>query len=130
MKHSSLGPTLEVNSVLRILIIIIWSLIPSIGVASSLTIDFCSFRAENNDSYVEIYIDLPRDEVTMGKDSSGWYGALIFTSQIRQNNNSVATDNWIIDFIEDREPIVSSTQRVIDARIYRLVSRFYDIVII
>lgn len=129
MKHSSLGPTLEVNSVLRILIIIIWSLIPSIGVASSLTIDFCSFRAENNDSYVEIYIDLPRDEVTMSKDSSGWYGALIFTSQIRQNNNSIATDNWIIDFIEDREPIVSSTQRVIDARIYRLVSRFYDIVI-
>ena len=91
--------------------------------------DFCQFRGDSNYTNLEIYLDIPRDEVSLAPDSSRWYGALIFNSEIRKNNESGASDSWLIDFIEDNAPVVSSTQRVIDARIYQLSAGFYEILV-
>jgi len=115
---------------IRILVIVIlWSILPSNVMSSTLTMDFCRFRGDSIYTNLEIYIDIPRDGVSMAPDSLGWYGALILNSEIRQNNKSGASDRWLIDFIDDNEQTVSSTQRVIDARIYQLPPGFYEILI-
>lgn len=131
MKNSDINHLIKFLRMLIILMTVAWvSLTPPVQViAGSLTMDFCRFRGDENETYLEIYIDLPRDEVTLSQDSMGWYGALNFNGQIRQNRKSIASDHWQIDFMDDNKPEVSSTQRVIDARIYQLPAGFYDITI-
>jgi len=122
-------PTKGISQVTMVTLIAIWIGLPSIVAASSLTIDLCSFRGDSGQTYLEIYIDLPREEITMELDSISWFGALNMRSEIRRDQLSVATDAWTIDFISDNEPVVLPNQRVIDARIYRLPAGFYNILL-
>ena len=94
---------------------------------AGINIDYCRFKAEDGDAYLEIYLEIPRLEVLHVADSAGWYGSVRFAVDISSERELLATDNWRIG---DRITDISSTdslQKIVDLRTYKLSPGIYDI---
>ena len=111
-------------------LIIVTAMVFSAGsLFAGINIDYCRFRAEDGEAYLEMYIEIPRLEVQHVTDSSGWYGAVRFTVGISSDSVLLAKDNWRIgDVITDPNK-VDSLQKIIDVRTYKLTPGVYEIAI-
>jgi len=97
--------------------------------SDSFTYEFCRFKCDDGGAYLELYIDLPYKSITYRSDPDGWYGALLFSSEIRRGDKAVANDQWIIEDFNDDPQNVRPNQRLVDVRTYRLGSGSYTFLI-
>lgn len=91
-----------------------------------LNLDKCRFKGENGDSFMELYLEIPRHALIHKADSSGWCGAIIFEVVITSDKVLLARDHWFInDVVTDPEDI-DPLQNIIDVRRYRLSPGQYN----
>ncbi|HHE47330.1 MAG TPA: GWxTD domain-containing protein, partial [Bacteroidetes bacterium] len=95
--------------------------------ASPLNMDACRFKGEDDQTYLELYLEFPRYSITHTADSSGRHGALTFTADITSGNILLASDKWRINDIIDKPGEFDSLQKIVDIRVYKLPPDSYNI---
>jgi len=97
------------------------------AIASDLTIDVLTFKADSGRVYLELHFDLPRSSLTHVKGEDGWFGAANFDVLIQRDSVALARDEWRLEDIAADPSSLASGQRIVDARIYQLTPGQYQV---
>jgi len=116
------------NRTINIIILALVLFVSSAG-GVKLNLDKCRFKGENGDSFMELYLEIPRHALIHADlfgNSSGWCGAIIFEVVITSDKVLLARDRWFInDMVTDPEEI-DPMQNIIDVRRYKLSPGLYN----
>ena len=94
--------------------------------AAALNHDYCRFKGDDGQVYLELYLSIARHVLVHKADSAGWYGAVLFNVQIFSDSVLQAEDRWHIADLADKPEDIDSLQKLVDIRIYMLESGRYD----
>lgn len=94
--------------------------------ASVLNIGTCRFRGENGRIFLELYIEMPRNQITFYQDSSGWIGSVNYVTHIIRDSDTIAVDSWKVDDFAEDPGQINERQNLIDSRIYDLRPGVYS----
>ncbi len=96
-------------------------------IASPLNIDACRFRGEDDNVFLELYLEIPRCLIVHLSDSSGWSGTVSFTTDITSEGILLARDSWRISDLIKEPGDIDSLQKIVDVRVYKLTPGWYKL---
>lgn len=97
--------------------------------AADLNVDVCRFMGDESSILLELYVEVPRNDIVHKADSSGWYGAVSFNVEISADTAILAQDKWVIDDIAADPGDIDSLQKIVDVRFYKLPFGRYDLTV-
>ncbi len=96
-------------------------------IASPLNLDACRFKGEDDNVFLELYMEIPRCLIVHLADSSGWRGAVSFTTDITSEGILLARDSWRINDLIKESGDIDTLQKIVDVRIYKLNPGYYKL---
>lgn len=85
-----------------------------------LTLDYCRFKGEDGQVYLEVYLDLPRSLLTYAPTSEGWEAILRFLIELRSGESLILRDGWFTtDIVQDTAQLTTQ-QRIVEGRVFLL----------
>ncbi|MDP8238745.1 MAG: GWxTD domain-containing protein [Candidatus Hatepunaea meridiana] len=99
----------------------------SVSLAATINIDFCRFKAEDEHTYLELYIEIPRIALVHTEEEDGWEATVTFNVDINSDSVILAQDKWKINDIAENPKDINSLQKIIDIRIYMLPPGQYNL---
>jgi len=111
-----------------ILLIAVLLFFAGVSRASDFVIDPLAFKSQEGRVYIELHLDLPRAALQHQKETDGWYGAVRFSVSIAKDSLTVARDDWMVEDLAENETALSTSQRIVDARVYEATPGDYTFI--